>query len=550
MCRLGAVHPDIAELQGKLKEILYDCAIDVRATKAALYLSDGNGRFEMITEYGFRGAAKPLLDRNDPIIDRCGRGRTAFFLNGIGVEPRFAERLYESGSDRLLAAPVYQRGQLVGVIDARDKAGKSPFENADLPKAQRISDRIAELFTTKNPFNLRFITVSDAIADPQQITTAPAASAPAIQIAPAPAPPKPVAARNEVARVADLILRARSATDHLASPLGPEALSDPELAAARDVLRSMLLIPGVVLASVCSLSHLRGVHEIVARANVTPEGLAALEAKLGAWLSRRGETSPRLRANVTALGGGAPVTPDQLQKVFTAPLTVNGLRGLYLTVAFDSAPDGVARDLLSAFHAQLQTAIEYAIVRGNAPALRARIAQKLVEPDFAQFPALQQHTDGVVARTESFAAFLGLSAADVETARLVAIVHDAGMRLLDYDRLYRKDGLSPDELSILREHPVVGAALVEPLLGSDVARVVLCHHERADGRGYPNELPGDEVPPIARVVQICDAFETMIATDSYAPPQPRDAALAVIARAAGTQFDVDLARRFVEMMRR
>src|SRR6185436_9968883 len=97
-----------------------------------------------------------------------------------------------------------------------------------------------------------------------------------------------------------------------------------------------------------------------------------------------------------------------------------------------------------------------------------------------------------------FARFLALPPAEVENAKIVALVHDAGMRLLDYERLYRKPHITEEELSFLREHPAVGAAMAEPLLGAEVARAVLCHHERADGRGYPNELRGDEIPLLAR----------------------------------------------------
>ena len=72
------MHPEVEEQKQKIKEILYDCAVEIRATKAALYLSDGSGRYELVTEYGFRSTARDSLDTNDPIIDRCGRGRNAF----------------------------------------------------------------------------------------------------------------------------------------------------------------------------------------------------------------------------------------------------------------------------------------------------------------------------------------------------------------------------------------------------------------------------------------------------------------------------------------
>ena len=154
-----------------------------------------------------------------------------------------------------------------------------------------------------------------------------------------------------------------------------------------------------------------------------------------------------------------------------------------------------------------------------------------------------------MARVEAFARFLALSPSEVENVRLAAIVHDCGMRLLDYDKLYRKRDLSSDEMHILREHVAVGAVLVEPILGAEIARIVLCHHERVDGRGYPNELHGDDIPLLSRVLQLCDSYETIIAPESYEAPQTHESAMAIVARGAGSQFDGELARRFAEMMR-
>jgi HD-GYP domain-containing protein (c-di-GMP phosphodiesterase class II) len=123
------------------------------------------------------------------------------------------------------------------------------------------------------------------------------------------------------------------------------------------------------------------------------------------------------------------------------------------------------------------------------------------------------------------------------------------MRLLDYDGLYRKRDPAPEELAFLREHPSVGAAMVEPLLGVEIARAVLCHHERVDGRGYPNELKGDEIPLLSRIVQICDAWVAMTDPGTYQPAQSRENALSTMTRGAGSQFDAGLVTRFVDMMR-
>ena len=137
--------------------------------------------------------------------------------------------------------------------------------------------------------------------------------------------------------------------------------------------------------------------------------------------------------------------------------------------------------------------------------------------------------------------------AEAEPILLVALVHDVGMRMLDYDRLYTKRNLSEEEISILKEHVSIGAALVKPLLGEEVSRAVLSHHERVDGRGYPNELQGEEIPYSSRVLQICDAYVAMT-NPVYQDPQPREEVLQTISLASGSQFDPDLTKRFLEMM--
>jgi hypothetical protein len=555
------MHPEIAALQSKLKEILYDCAVEIRATKAALYLYDGNGRYELITEYGFRGEIRQVTDRTDPIVDRCGRGRNAFFVNGLAAEPRFSEVMYESGTERLLAAPVYLRGQLVGVIDMRDKAGKLPFDVNDARKALRIADRVAELFANKNVFNLRYITLSEldevagGRAQGAAVVPPPAPPPPPATPTPAPRPLPPATSRRDSGtfkpRLASIIIEARAAAERIVVPPSTETLSETELGVIRDVLRSMLLIPGAVVASFSAFGHLGGVQEIAARTTLADDGEKFLQSKLNIWLTKRGEGGGFVRTNVTTPFGttAPPIAAAQLQKVFTAPVVAGSMRGLYLTVGFGAPPDRTTHELLAAFHGQLQLAIEHSMGRGAVQAIRARVAEKLLEPDFAKVPELRRHSEAVAARAEAFARFLALSPAEVENVRLAAIVHDCGMRLLDYDKLYRKRDLSNDEMQILQEHVAVSAVLVEPLLGAEIARIVLCHHERVDGRGYPNQLHGDDIPLLSRVLQLCDAYETMIAPESYEAPQTQESAMAIVARGAGSQFDGELARRFAELMR-
>lgn len=574
------MHPEVEELKPKLKEILYDCAVEIRATKAALYLDDGEGRFELVTEYGFRGAIRQRADANDPMRDRCGRGRTPFYINGVGTEPRFSELLYSASTEHLLAAPIYSRGSLVGMIDMRDKAQKQPFELQDITKAQTIADRIAELFFNRHVFGRRFIALSElshygaegtaaaATTPPATTTTAaPAAAPPIVGAPPLAAPPlaapssaKPVAnapaavapaapARPHVPRLATLVLEARTDAARIVLPTHPPSIGEAELVPVRDLLRAVLLIPGALAAVFSAFDATGGAQEIAARGPLGDDALHFLQSKLNIWLSKRGEGGSIARPNVTApVPGAAPITVAAMQKVFTAPVLADGLRGLYLTVAFDGPPDRTAHELLAALLRQMQVAIEHSLRSESAAALRLRAAEKLVEPDFAAFPELRRHSDRVAALCDAFGRALNLAPAEAETLRLTALVHDAGMRLLDYERLYRKKDLSPDELGILREHVSIGAVLAEPLLGAEVARAVLCHHERVDGKGYPNELRGDEIPLVSRILQLCDAWIAMTDPESYQPVVSRDEAVAVITRGAGSQFDGELAGRFASVV--
>lgn len=585
------MHPDVEELRPKLKEILYDCAVEIRATKAALYFSTTPGKFELVTEYGFRSDAPQNLDANDPIVDRCGRGRTPFFINGLTTEPRFSERLFAASSDRLLAAPIFSRGQLVGFIDMRDKAAKQPFEQDDIAKAQRIGERLFEVVEKKNVFGQRFIALSDVDEDAappiesawslsKTVQPAPRNDRPRIPVdppltsiatpsatsadappglvgvmvgsAPRTAPPAAPAAAPRAREIAALVAEARRATADLYASIRPDTITEAEVAAARDVLPLALLIPNAVAALFTAYGHLGGVQEIASRGPLTDDAKGVLQGKLATWLQKRGESPDFIASTNDAPLSSAvpPIVPVQLQKVFTAPVLVGSVRRLYLTVAFAEAPDRAAHEMLALVLNQLQASIEHSLEHDALHEMRRGVAAMLIEPQLEKRPALRQHSEAVAELAESFARQLMLSPSEVETVRLVAVVHDAGLRMLDYERLYRKRALAPEEKEMIREHPVVGAAMVEPLLGKEVAAAVLAHHERFDGTGYPDALAGATIPVAARIVQICDVFVALTDRDSYQTPIPPADALRTIGQAAGTQLDPDLVARFVEMMSR
>ena len=130
------------------------------------------------------------------------------------------------------------------------------------------------------------------------------------------------------------------------------------------------------------------------------------------------------------------------------------------------------------------------------------------------------------------------------------LLHDIGKVGIPDAILRKADRLTPDEFAVIRTHPGVGARLLagHPL-GDFVRDMVLLHHERPDGRGYPFEHSGLTTPLAARIVGVCDAFDAMTSHRPFRSGMPVDRALTILGENAGTQFDDVLAARFIELGR-
>ncbi|HEX2835588.1 MAG TPA: HD domain-containing phosphohydrolase [Thermoanaerobaculia bacterium] len=541
--------PEIKRIEAQLKQILYGCVEHVQATKAALYLSaTGNlndKTYELITSYQYNAADRKVVTANDDLVDRLTVKRNAFFVNGLGSDQRFAEMLFRQGNDRLLAAPLFSRGRLVGFIDMRDKAGRKPFENPDVDAARRIADQMIDLLASNNLFGLAPITlVDDPTARPMMTTPAP------ITLSRAASPATPVVAVSDAVFSTDAmkaIERARqflSKRQHTQQNANRKMLGETELDIVRLLLPASLAIPNAIIGCFTAIGHINNPQFVVARSTIADEAMEKLQAHLDGWLKRTNQLRLMLRPQIAYPFGVLPAPIATTGPIVSAPVTVAGVEGLVLTFAFDRAPDAAAQRSLKVFLRQIEQAVESALT-GTSRNDRQTIAEMIVEPDFQKYPELAEHCREVATIAHRFAKLLELPPAQVETVRLAAFVHDVGLRLLDYQRLYRKINLTAEEMRGLAEHPVVGAALVEPLLGSDVAQAVLRHHERVDGKGYPSRLTGAQIPLTAKILQITDAWVAMTSTQTYQAPISRKQALQRLQEGAGTQFDAALVERFL-----
>ncbi len=168
--------------------------------------------------------------------------------------------------------------------------------------------------------------------------------------------------------------------------------------------------------------------------------------------------------------------------------------------------------------------------------------------------AKDRYTEGHNERVAAFAVALaraaGLSQREQELVRMAGILHDVG-KIGVPDQVLNKPGvLSEEEFRCIHEHPVHGGRILEPLQSlREVREVVLYHHERFDGRGYPEGLAGEGIPLYARIVAIADSYDAMTSDRPYRAGLTREEALNELLAKAGEMWDPELVTIFVELAR-
>jgi putative nucleotidyltransferase with HDIG domain len=155
------------------------------------------------------------------------------------------------------------------------------------------------------------------------------------------------------------------------------------------------------------------------------------------------------------------------------------------------------------------------------------------------------HSDRVSDLSARIAERMGLSADDVELARLAGSLHDLGKLAIPEEILRKPANLSGAERMVVERHPQIGYRMLESLGVEPIADWVLHHHERWDGTGYPNRIAGEGIPLGARIIFVADAFDAMTSDRTYREPMAREDAIAEVERCAGTQFDPGVVQAFL-----
>lgn len=167
-------------------------------------------------------------------------------------------------------------------------------------------------------------------------------------------------------------------------------------------------------------------------------------------------------------------------------------------------------------------------------ALAHRVAHVLARPN-AEDDAHRHRTARLASQV---ATLMNLAPEEVEQARLGAILHDVGQMAVPHRAFAPPGRLGPDDRARLEGHPHAGARIVDAMPGLRAALPVIgSHHERQDGRGYPEGLTGDAIPGAARAFQVADAYDAMTSGRPHAPARSHGDAIAELTAHAGRQHD-------------
>jgi putative nucleotidyltransferase with HDIG domain len=160
-----------------------------------------------------------------------------------------------------------------------------------------------------------------------------------------------------------------------------------------------------------------------------------------------------------------------------------------------------------------------------------------------------RHSAAVARYSREIAKAMGLGEDEQDLVHTAALLHDIGKFIFPDSILFADSKLTAADMDIVRRHPEQGARLVAQIEGyGPVAEIILAHHERVDGHGYPNGLVAAQIPVAARIISVADTYDVMTSRDSYRRPVSSREAIEELRRVSGAQLDGEVVETFVSLL--
>ena len=200
--------------------------------------------------------------------------------------------------------------------------------------------------------------------------------------------------------------------------------------------------------------------------------------------------------------------------------------------------------------------LDVCALKNKIDKLNKRASQSLIESVFAFARTIKlkdqytgEHVENTVCFATEIAHKLGLTREEIENVRQASMLHDLGKIGVSEKILLKKDKLSLEEYESIKKHPQIGADILRPIHSlSGIIPLVLYHHERWDGTGYPRGLHKEEIPVEARIIAIADVYQALISDRPYRDAFSKEEAKKIIKNGSGTQFDPEIVDLFLRII--
>lgn len=165
-------------------------------------------------------------------------------------------------------------------------------------------------------------------------------------------------------------------------------------------------------------------------------------------------------------------------------------------------------------------------------------------------PYTAMHAEHVAELMGGLASQMCMSSDEISLAFIIGLIHDVGKIKTPNDILTKPGSLTEEEFKTMKEHAQHGADMLSLIEGAEaIVPVMRHHHERYDGKGYPQGLSGENIPLLSRMVSLCDAFDAMTTNRCYRKPITLTECIEEIKRYSGTQFDPNICEFFIDFLK-
>ena len=181
------------------------------------------------------------------------------------------------------------------------------------------------------------------------------------------------------------------------------------------------------------------------------------------------------------------------------------------------------------------------------PSMRSGAIETILNTLYEKDEMSEIHSRSVSLLSEEIARANGMSRQDIAETKTAGLLHDIGKIIISSTIINKKGKLTPSEYNIIKNHPEIGFRILNSTSDMrSISNIVLCHHERWDGTGYPRGIKAKDIPIKARIITIADAFDAMTSERTYRDILSKEDALKEIIENSGTQFDPKLVEVFKE----